>query len=242
MDNILDILETIESDNSRNFKEDILRQQRHNDLLKRVFIAAGDPYTNFFLSKFKMPKALEIEDENSLSDDAAVENFLDFIYEDLSTRKKTGNAAKAAVDAVFSRMTKRQQKWCLRILLRNLRVGVMESTVNKVWPGSIKKFAVQLAESLASTHDPGSGIVIKDEIRYPVRVEPKLDGLRCIAIKRNGAVTMFARSGSEIDTPGVQEIKRALENSPWDNFVLDGELLDDDGTWNSTSSGVLKKK
>ena len=217
---IIDILEQLEANNSRLFKEELLEIHSDNELLRCVFVASFDPYTNYFISKFKMPKASNFTPD----DDVVISNFLD------------------AVVSFFCELTERQQRWCLRILLRNLRVGVMETTINKIWPGSISKFSVQLAETLASTHEVGKGIIITEEIQYPVRVEPKLDGLRCIAIKHKGAVTMFTRSGSEIDTPGVQEIKRALENSSWDNFVLDGELLDEDGTWNSTASGVLKKK
>lgn len=235
---IIDILEQLEANNSRLFKEELLEIHSDNELLRCVFVASFDPYTNYFISKFKMPKASNFTPD----DDVVISNFLDFITTSLATRRITGNTAKDAVVSFFCELTERQQRWCLRILLRNLRVGVMESTINKIWPGSISKFSVQLAETLASTHEVGKGIIITEAIQYPVRVEPKLDGLRCIAIKHKGTVTMFTRSGSEIDTPGVQEIKRALENSSWDNFVLDGELLDEDGTWNSTASGVLKKK
>jgi hypothetical protein len=237
MESVIQILEALESDNSRNFKEELLSDNRSNDLLKRVFVAAGDPYINFYVSKFKMPPAGGSDD-----DDKVVSDFLDNLYEQLSTRSVTGNAAKALVNDLFAKMTAQQQKWCLRILLRNLRVGASESLVEKTWPGAIAKFSVQLAESLSARHEAGKGIVVTDDIEYPVRVEPKLDGLRCVAIKHGGVVTMFTRSGAAIDSPGIQAVKKVLEDSPWDNFVLDGELLDEDGTWNSTASGVLRKK
>lgn len=238
MASVIDILETLESDNSRLFKEDVLEKNRNNSLLKRVFTTIGDPYANFYVNKFKSPKSFRHNED----DDVVVESFLTLLSEELSTRNITGNDAKGAVEQFFLTLDERQAKWCTRILLKNLRCGVQVTTVNKIWPGSIVGFSVQLAESLKTHHDPQAGIVIKDSVAYPVRVEPKLDGLRCIAVKHNGEVSMFTRSGSVIDTPGIQEIKRALENSPWDNFVLDGELLDEDGTWNSTASGVLKKK
>lgn len=238
MASVIDILEKLESDNSRLFKEDLLETNRNNSLLKKVFTTIGDPYINFYVNKFKSPKTFSGRED----DDVAVENFLVLLTQELATRAITGNDAKGAVEQFFLTLSERQAKWCTRILLKNLRCGVQVATVNKIWPGSIVGFSVQLAESLKTHHDVKHGIVIDDEVKYPVRVEPKLDGLRCIAVKHNGEVSMFTRSGSEIDTPGIQEIKRALENAPWDNFVLDGELLDEDGTWNSTASGVLKKK
>lgn len=233
MDNVIDILEALESDNSRNFKEDLLARHRRNDILKRVFVAAGDPYTNFYVNKFKMPPALGTGDN-----DHVVSEFLDTIYTELSTRSVTGNAAKVLIADLFKGMSEIQQKWCLRILLRNLRVGASASIVEKTWPGAIAKFSVQLAESLPSAHEPGRGIVITGEVNYPVRVEPKLDGLRCITIKHNGSVTMFTRSGSVIET--LPTIRAALEAAPWDDFVLDGEILGD--TWNDTASVMMSKK
>lgn len=235
MDNVIDILEALESDNSRLFKEELLRKHSGNDLLRRVFVAASDPYANYFVKKWKTPPALK---KRVASDDKQVTAFLDVLLDDLSSRRIVGNEAKAAVEAAFSLMDERQQKWCGRILLRNLRVGVLETTVNKVWPGAIAKFSVALAETLGSRHEQGKGIVITEEVKYPVRVEPKLDGLRCIAVKHDGVVTMFTRSGSEIET--LPTVKAALEAAPWDDFVLDGEAMGAD--WNESASVVMSHK
>ena len=235
MESVIDILEFLESDNSRLFKEEVLRNNADRKLLKQVFIAVGDPYINFFISKFKAPKPLA---EATISDDGTVMAFLDLLTNYLATRKLTGNAAKAAVESFFTGLNARQAKWCTRILLRNLRVGASESLVEKTWAGAISKFAVQLAESLESYHEPGKGIIIAGPISYPVRVEPKLDGIRCIAIKRAGAVTMFTRSGSPIET--LPTIKSVLEEAPWDDFVLDAEVMGRD--WNESASVVMSHK
>ncbi len=235
MESVIDILESLESDNSRLFKEEVLRNNADRKLLKQVFMAVGDPYTNFYVNKFKAPKPLL---QAIVSDDGVVMSFLDLLHNDLATRKITGNAAKSAVESFFGGLDARQAKWCTRILLRNLRVGASESLVEKTWPGAISKFSVQLAESLESRHEAGVGIVINETIDYPVRVEPKLDGLRCIAVKRNGAVTMFTRSGSPIET--LPTIKAAIEAAPWDDFVLDAECMGRD--WNESASVVMSHK
>ena len=234
MSTVIDILEALESDNSRLFKEDLLDRHRKNDLLRRLFIAAFDPYVNYYVSKFKAPPTFRHHDD----DDVVVESFLKLITEELSTRQITGNSAKGAVEQFFLTLDERQAKWCTRILLKNLRCGVQETTVNKVWPGSITKFSVQLAESLASRFEPGKGIEVVDEIAFPVRVEPKLDGLRCVAVKRSGAVTMFTRNGTVLET--LPRVKAALEAAPWDDFVLDGEIMGAD--WNESASVVMSHK
>lgn len=231
---VIDIFENLESDNSRLFKEELLDLHKNNVLLKRVFSTVGDPYINFYVNKFRMPPPQIVSD----FDDEVIEKFLDFVTLSLATRSVTGNAAKDVVVSFFSRLSERQQKWCLRILLKNLRCGVQSTTVNKVWPGSISSFSVQLAESLRTRHDPKQGIIIDDEIRYPIRVEPKLDGLRCVVVKNGGDVTMFTRSGSVIDT--LPRIKSMIERAPWDNFVLDGEVMGAD--WNESASVVMSHK
>lgn len=234
---VIDILEILESDNSRNFKEDVLRKNIDNDLLRRVFVATSDPYTNFYISKFKMPSSMSTS-TSTRSEDDSIKTFLDELESKLSTRKVTGNAAKALVANMFSQFTDREQKWCRRVLLRNLRVGVMESTINKVWEGAIVKFSVQLAETLPSTCTKTNGIAITEKVQYPVRVEPKLDGLRCIAVKHNGEVSMFTRSGSPIET--LPTIKSILESASWDDFVLDGECIG--STWNESASIMMSHK
>lgn len=236
MDDICTILDSLEATTSRLEKEAILKQNMDCNLLKLVLTAGLDPYTNYYVSKFKKPKPeSDVENVN-----ASLYNFIGKL-EKLSTREVTGNAAKEYVHSIFSELDERLQKWAERIILKNLRIGVQATTVNKIWPGTIKSFEVALAETLDATGD-STTFTLAEPVKFPVYVEPKLDGLRCIAIKSNGKVTLFTRNGSLIDSPGVQEIKRALEATLCDNFVLDGELLDEDGTWNSTVSGVLKKK
>jgi ATP-dependent DNA ligase len=234
MNSVIDILEKLESDNSRLFKEEVLENNRKNKLLHRIFCVVGDPYINFYVAKFKEPKLYQRHDE----DDIVVESFLNLLENELSTRHITGNEAKNAVEKFFLTLDERQAKWCTRILLKNLRCGVQETTVNKVWPGSITKFSVQLAETLRSRFEKEAGIIIEDSLKYPVRVEPKLDGLRCIAVKHQGAVTMFTRNGTILDT--LPTIKAVLEAAPWDNFVLDGEAMGSD--WNESASVVMSRK
>lgn len=58
-------------------------------------------------------------------------------------------------------------------------------------------------------------------LRYPVSIQPKLDGFRCLAKKENGVVTLISRSGDEFDLP---HITKELNDVLSDNTVLDGEL------------------
>lgn len=228
---VIDILEELETTSGKNAKLDVLEAAKKNALLKRVFVAAQDPYTVYYVSKFTMPSPAKKAGE----DDEVVESFIDNITKNLSTRKLTGNDAKGYVVTQFGLMNARQQKWCLRIILKNLRCGVQESTVNEVWPGLIKSFAVALAKTLKSEFIKGEGIKILEKVSYPVRVEPKLDGLRLIAVKKAGKVTLYTRNGTELVS--LPRIRAALEAAKYDNVVLDGEGMAAD--WNESSSVMM---
>ena len=60
------------------------------------------------------------------------------------------------------------------------------------------------------------------KIKYPCYVQPKLDGMRALARKENGVVTMWSRQGKPITIPSliIQELTGWLEEGE----AVDGEL------------------
>jgi len=66
----------------------------------------------------------------------------------------------------------------------------------------------------------------KKKLSYPAFVQPKLDGHRCIAICKDGKVTLWSRSRKPINS--VPHIIAALEASPGSDYMLDGELYNHD--------------
>ncbi len=228
---VVDILEELETTSGKNARLEILEAARNNAVLKQLFFAAQDPYTVYYVSKFKMPAVTS----KPKPDDEVILSFLVGIDALLASRKLTGNAAKDWVNKQFSTMTELQQKWCLRTLLKNLRVGLQESSINKVWPGIVKSFSVALAVTLKSDFVKGEGIKILGKVTYPVRVEPKLDGLRLIAVKQNGVVTFYTRNGTVLES--MPKIRATLTNAKYDNIVLDGEGMAAD--WNESSSVMM---
>ncbi len=70
-----------------------------------------------------------------------------------------------------------------------------------------------------------------DKVQYPVSVQPKLDGIRCIAVVKRGKCTLWTRTRKPILS--VPHIVKAIEDHTSDqwgdasvhkSFVLDGEL------------------
>lgn len=68
-----------------------------------------------------------------------------------------------------------------------------------------------------------NGVLTKDakKIIFPCFGQPKLDGIRCIAIKKDGVVTLWTRTRKPILS--IPHIIAALSKIPGD-WVLDGEL------------------
>lgn len=67
-----------------------------------------------------------------------------------------------------------------------------------------------------------------DKIEYPCAMQPKLDGIRCIALKRGLEVTLWSRTRKPITScPHIIEaIKEQFSNV--ENITLDGELFNYD--------------
>ena len=65
------------------------------------------------------------------------------------------------------------------------------------------------------------------KIKYPAFVQPKLDGIRCIAILKDGKCTLWSRTRKLITS--MPHIVEAIEKGlPEGDFILDGEIYNHD--------------
>lgn len=64
------------------------------------------------------------------------------------------------------------------------------------------------------------------KIKYPCYVQPKLDGIRCIAILKEGKCTLWSRSRKQITS--CPHIVNEIEKNFKEDIVLDGELYNHD--------------
>lgn len=130
-------------------------------------------------------------------------------------KHKTGTLEAARmIKKLLERCTEENAQWVVRIITRDLRIGIDEKSVNKIWPCLIPVFDVQLANKVEDL----------STIEYPVVVEEKLDGVRCIAIVTDMEVKFYSREGREFGNLDAVK-KDILKLRPGTNFVLDGELI-----------------
>lgn len=211
---IHEILQSIENAAGTNAKLSILQQNKDNDLLKKVLEYGLDSFKQFNI--VKVPKVtLRLSIEN---DKDQWENFFD-AADQCAERLVTGNRAVDLMWNVFQESSKENESWMRKILQKNFKIGANLKTIEKVFPGIVKTFEVQLAEKW----DEKSLFSLPSKIR----VEPKLDGVRLISIVKDGHCQMFSRSGKAI-TNFDQTLGKELLSLP--DGVYDGEVMDEDFT------------
>jgi DNA ligase 1 len=223
------IINRLESDNSRLAKEAIL-EEAMNEGLDEFFEGVRMCLDKLYTFGVKQVPIKEEEGGQGLS----WNNFKE-LAESLYRRDLTGHAARDAIKLAMDVATKSQWDYYRRILIKDLRCGVSEKTVNSVAKKSKKpQYSVPVFEVMLA-HD---GANHESKITGKKLVEPKLDGVRAITVLdfESRSVTMYTRNGKILENFG--HITKYLEDNI-DNFarsyILDGEVV-------STSFQALMKE
>jgi DNA ligase-1 len=140
------------------------------------------------------------------------------------TRTVTGNLARDTVAQLMTTATKAEWNgWYRRILIKDLRCGVSEKTINKMvekdWPEyAVPIFSCQLAHDSANHESKVSGEKF---------IEVKLDGVRVITIVHpDGRVDQFSRNGKElVNFPHIKQQFASIANTLAEPWVFDGEIM-----------------
>jgi len=151
------------------------------------------------------------------------------LLEALRTRSISGHRARDTIADLSEKFDSLEwNNLCRRVLIKDLRCGISEKTLNKVLKNTdwvIPTFTCQLAQD--SNDHPA-------KLKGRKRLEVKLDGVRVIAIcYREGAVNLFSRNGKPFNNfPHIEEqlasIARELSIAAFGqstDFVLDGEII-----------------
>lgn len=232
MKSVFEILEEVEGTQGTKAKTELLAHHVSNVRLAEVLQLTHDPYVNFYIGKVPKVKA----SKTGGASDGPLDELLKALKQCMSGDLR-GNAGRDLITGVLEGMTELELKWASRIILKKMRLGVGDSTIEKLWPGLLSTFEVALAKEI-DWEMQDDKLVLLTTVTYPVRIEPKWDGFRCIAVKSGGKVTLFARSGRVFDR--AKKIDAWLEKHMQDGWVLDGELMGEE--WNDTASIVSSKK
>jgi DNA ligase-1 len=148
------------------------------------------------------------------------------LLESLRTRSVTGGNARQSIEDLSQEFD--SDEWnmiCRRVLIKDLRCGISEKTLNKILGKTeyrIPVFTCQLAQDSADQPKKLTGIK---------RLEPKLDGVRVLAVIQGMNVALFSRNGKQFANFPQIEKDILLHRSAFQKslgsggrFVLDGEV------------------
>ena len=213
-----EVIQELESDNSRLFKEAVVLREAEagNTVFFEGARLALDSMITFGLKQIKEKTDA---DGPGLSWDSFTLALTGF-----TTRTITGNTARDTVDKLMAGATKEQWNlWYRRILIKDLRCGVSEKTINNVVEKKyadyiVPVFSCQLAHDSANHESKVSGK------KY---IEVKLDGVRVIAIVYpTGVVNLFSRNGKQLaNFPLVEQQLSQVAGTFTEPMVLDGEIM-----------------
>ena len=216
-----EIIDQLEENNSRLAKEAILQnamQEGLDEFFEGVKMAL-DPLVTFGVKQVPEKEEIEVLTPQGLAWPTFKE-----LARKLIERQLTGHNARDAIILCKDLATAEQwNKFYRRILIKDLRCGVSEKTVNKIakhFPQyAIPTFTCPLAHDSANHEKKMIG---------KKQIEIKLDGVRVITIVRDNKVEMFSRNGKQFHNFGhiIEEIENVLAQkpSPYD-LVLDGEVM-----------------
>ena len=209
MEKVLRIVHQIQGTSGRNDKEAILRENEDNQLFKDVMQFIYDPFILTGISKKKISKQLKLPTELST---LSIIDVMDYLRVHNSGRD---------TDVILVQNFIRSQPEILRdflvkIVSKDLSMGLTDGTLNKVYGDFIQTFSVMLAKKFEDH---------KQKIKGDFVVTEKLDGNRCVVIKDNGVVKSFTRQGKQYE--GLEEIESDIADLLEDGIVFDGELIAD---------------
>ena len=116
------------------------------------------------------------------------------------------------------------------IVCKDVQLGIDSKTINKVIPGLIPEFNVQLSNKYFDKPEIVEG--------KNFAITTKIDGSRIIAMKENGQVSFWTRQGQKYT--GLVDLEEELKIMVFDNFILDGEIVAINTDKESTYKNTMK--
>lgn len=213
------VIQKLESNNSRLFKEGLIAAEARagNGELFAGLRMALDNFETFGIKQVP---------EHTGPDGAGLTwTAFSNMVQQLIDRRLTGNAARDAVTALMQKTTQEQWNcWYRRILIRDLRCGVTEKTVNTAALKANQPMYVIPVFECQLAHDSKNH---EGKVRGRKQLEVKLDGVRVITIVYpDGRVNMFSRNGKELTNfphivSQMQQMAQHMEHA----WVFDGEVM-----------------
>jgi DNA ligase-1 len=221
------MINELQSSNSNNLKQEILAKYPENQGYLRIIY---NPLNQFNVTSKNIKK---LKGKKLVGDLVEAEDLKHLLIM-LSMREVTGHAAIATVEAFINKNLE-YEELILSAIDKNLKCRIEASSINKVFPNCVPTFNVALAKDYNKVSDSAKPNFEKD-LWYCSR---KLDGVRCICIKKGDDIRFYSRTGKEYTTLG--KIRDEVATIKTDFLVFDGELCMIDEHGSEDFQGVMKE-
>jgi DNA ligase-1 len=228
------IIARLEADNSRLAKEAILAEAM-SEGLDEFFDGLKMALDKLYTFGVKQVPVKEDDGGQGLPW-TAFKELSDALYR----RQLTGHAARDAIQLAMGVATKDQWNgWYRRILIKDMRAGFGEKSVNTVAKKTKKpEYSIPVFECMLA-HD---GANHESKITGKKILQPKLDGVRVLTVLdfESRTVTMYTRNGKVLENFShiTNKLVEQLDNFGR-SYVLDGEIMS--GTFNELMKQVHRK-
>jgi DNA ligase-1 len=205
------IINDLEQHNLRTNKEEIIAANRDNQEFLLGCRMALDSMVTFGVK--------QVPEKTGKDGPGLSWREFESLAQNLAQRTVTGNAARQAIDTLMNTATvKEWNQWYRRILIKDLRCGVSEKTINKVIPNTVPVFSCQLAHDSTDHESKVTGTKM---------IEVKLDGVRVLTVVYpDGRVDQYSRNGKElVNFPHIREQFARTVTGITEPVVFDGEVM-----------------
>ena len=209
----------ITQNNSRNYKQEVLRKYKDDEVIKRYLQIAFDPYKVYGISTKKL--STEVRSITAfIPQTSTVFGLFDYLAEHNTGTFLEILECQNALNAVAS-LDRDCANLLTSLICKDLSIGCDAKTINKEIPGLIPTFNVQLANKYFDKPEYVEGKTFA--------LTTKIDGGRIIALKENGKVSFYTRAGQKYE--GLVDLEQEMLEMLPDGLCLDGEitLLENEG-------------
>lgn len=218
-----ELFEKLESMSGRKDKENLIKENWSEDL-KQIFIRVFDYNRQSYTNKImKLSDFGTVNDFTHEQQTICLSRDIVKLFDYMNASGSACNVNKHMVAWYLDHINEVQAKWDKRILKKDLKIGISESSLNKMYDDFIPTFEVMLCKTVESV----------DNLVFPIIAQPKLDGMRCVMIDG----MLISRNGRTV--PNTNLIKHLSNLLKETNYVFDGELYSHELTFNDIMSQVM---
>lgn len=206
------IIRDIQNCSSTKAKQHIVKSNANNETFKKILMYAYNDM-QYGVKKTTISKMEFNPDADYLW------NNIWSMFEDLAKSNINNDLVLKISNTIGYFANENVRDLLIRVLLKDLKIGMNVKSINKAINGLIPMFDVMKASSYDDKNSVGFN---KKASKYGYMMMIKENGIRGEIIKENGHIVVKSRQNKIVE--GFDELDKAFQNMP-DGYLYEGEIL-----------------